>query len=109
MGKNQDPGSGINIPDPQHWSDLFSGSHMKDFKSTEASSPAKRISSSSKYKISTAFFSVVIALLDQDPENQLHLNPILIRIRNTAFKHYDSDSDPKKIISDLQHCIKLAS
>jgi hypothetical protein len=19
MGKNQDPGSGINIPDPQHW------------------------------------------------------------------------------------------
>jgi hypothetical protein len=20
MGKNQDPGSGINIPDPQHWS-----------------------------------------------------------------------------------------
>jgi hypothetical protein len=25
MGKNQDPGSGINIPDPQHWKlDLFS-------------------------------------------------------------------------------------
>jgi hypothetical protein len=21
MGKNQDPGSGINIPDPQHWQD----------------------------------------------------------------------------------------
>ncbi len=21
MGKNQDPGSGINIPDPQHWYD----------------------------------------------------------------------------------------
>jgi hypothetical protein len=22
MGKNQDPGSGINIPDPQHWHQL---------------------------------------------------------------------------------------
>jgi hypothetical protein len=22
MGKNQDPGSGINIPDPQHWKNL---------------------------------------------------------------------------------------
>jgi hypothetical protein len=22
MGKNQDPGSGINIPDPQHWFSL---------------------------------------------------------------------------------------
>ena len=27
MGKNQDPGSGINIPDPQHWTDgkIFHG------------------------------------------------------------------------------------
>ncbi len=23
MGKNQDPGSGINIPDPQHWYHTF--------------------------------------------------------------------------------------
>ncbi len=23
MGKNQDPGSGINIPDPQHWPTVF--------------------------------------------------------------------------------------
>jgi hypothetical protein len=23
MGKNQDPGSGINIPDPQHWTDQY--------------------------------------------------------------------------------------
>jgi hypothetical protein len=23
MGKNQDPGSGINIPDPQHWYPAF--------------------------------------------------------------------------------------
>jgi hypothetical protein len=23
MGKNQDPGSGINIPDPQHWKWCF--------------------------------------------------------------------------------------
>ncbi len=23
MGKNQDPGSGINIPDPQHWNPGF--------------------------------------------------------------------------------------
>jgi hypothetical protein len=22
MGKNQDPGSGINIPDPQHWTEV---------------------------------------------------------------------------------------
>ncbi len=28
MGKNQDPGSGINIPDPQHWSEIsFFWSH----------------------------------------------------------------------------------
>jgi hypothetical protein len=25
MGKNQDLGSGINIPDPQHWSELVWG------------------------------------------------------------------------------------
>jgi hypothetical protein len=23
MGKNQDSGSGINIPDPQHWEELY--------------------------------------------------------------------------------------
>jgi hypothetical protein len=23
MGKNQEPGSGINIPDPQHWSKIL--------------------------------------------------------------------------------------
>ncbi len=28
MGKNQDPGSGINIPDPQHW---YTGYHWKVF------------------------------------------------------------------------------
>jgi hypothetical protein len=35
MGKNQDPGSGINIPDPQHWSQEFqccgSGSGIRDW------------------------------------------------------------------------------
>ncbi len=32
MGKNQDPESGINIPDPQHWffSDLRSPNHISD-------------------------------------------------------------------------------
>jgi hypothetical protein len=27
MGKNQDPGSGINIPDPQHWEYFFLKTH----------------------------------------------------------------------------------
>jgi hypothetical protein len=27
MGKNQDPGSGINIPDPQHWSEVWDPDH----------------------------------------------------------------------------------
>jgi hypothetical protein len=33
MGKNQDPGSGINIPDPQHWSSdgLTMGREIKQF------------------------------------------------------------------------------
>jgi hypothetical protein len=30
MGKNQDPGSGINIPDPQHWLDKFSISTVSE-------------------------------------------------------------------------------
>jgi hypothetical protein len=28
MDKNQDPGSGINIPDPQHWMEIVSGVHQ---------------------------------------------------------------------------------
>jgi hypothetical protein len=30
MGKNQDSGSGINIPDPPHWEELDSGRHCRD-------------------------------------------------------------------------------
>jgi hypothetical protein len=31
MGKNQDPGSGINIPDPQHWFFFIPGSGSDTF------------------------------------------------------------------------------
>jgi hypothetical protein len=29
MGKNQDPGSGINIPDPQHWFYDINGYYLR--------------------------------------------------------------------------------
>jgi hypothetical protein len=44
MGKNQDPGSGINIPDPQHWLKYLSSLiRIRDEKNSESGMEKMRI------------------------------------------------------------------
>jgi hypothetical protein len=66
MGKNQDPGSGINIPDPQHWPQDQPSALRKEH-------PALQ-----EMKILSFFFLylwVIFALLDPDTAAQINADP----------------------------------
>jgi hypothetical protein len=43
MGKNQDPGSGINIPDPQHWLSVYVAAPAIPFYFLSISTSAKDV------------------------------------------------------------------
>jgi hypothetical protein len=88
MGENQDPGSGINIPDPQHCVQA----------TREAFGPKREHPRNSKneiYEVCGSLLSswIRIANPDQDPDpdpgTPLNPDPIRIRIRihSTAFKY----------------------
>ncbi len=93
MGKNQDPGSGINIPDPQHWwvcSWLEAGGSKVVLTPVSVSSQVKQNSSPQQLKrfgsrLCCPNYGQNPEYINPDPQNWTRLKYILKKRTKTCF------------------------